>query len=100
MLDFNSRLTKAKAISTAIGAVLDAAMMDRDLPDFPRDYLGASSLGHECLRRIQWDWLSPRMPEPRTERIFARGCSESIRNLGIMNSSGHVPLISTSSLRG
>ena len=38
-----------------------------------RQYLGASSIGAECLRRIQYDWMcDPQFPA-RTRDIFLRG---------------------------
>jgi hypothetical protein len=40
----------------------------------PRGYLGASSIGSECLRRIQWDWRKPKdIKKAQTLRIFWRG---------------------------
>ena len=38
-----------------------------------RGYLGASSAGSECLRRIQFDWLCPQAVDAVKGRIFARG---------------------------
>ena len=38
-----------------------------------RGYLGASSAGSECLRRIQFDWLCPQAVDAVKARIFARG---------------------------
>ena len=41
--------------------------------ELPRPYLGASSIGDECLRRIQYDWwCKPELPA-RTREIFDRG---------------------------
>ncbi len=38
-----------------------------------RQYLGASSIGAECLRRSQYDWMcDPQFPA-RTRDIFQRG---------------------------
>jgi hypothetical protein len=38
-----------------------------------RMYLGASILGHECSRRIQYEWMcTPELPA-RVQRIFNRG---------------------------
>ena len=44
-----------------------------------RDYLGASAIGHECGRHVQYYWLQllgripTEMIEPRVRRIFDRG---------------------------
>ena len=41
--------------------------------ELPRPYLGASIVGHECLRRIQFDWwIKPVLPA-RAREIFDRG---------------------------
>jgi hypothetical protein len=39
----------------------------------PRGYLGASSAGSACPRRIQFDWLCPSTVDARQARIFGRG---------------------------
>lgn len=67
-------MTKRKASSEAINAVVDSSMLALGAAmGNGRDYLGASSLGHDCLRKIQWDWRRPVQPQARTARIFARG---------------------------
>jgi hypothetical protein len=38
-----------------------------------RQYLGASSIGSECPRRVQYDWLVDPQHPTRTRDIFARG---------------------------
>ena len=73
MLDFNPTATRAKSANEAINAAIDAALADAIAGGPQRDYLGASSLGHDCLRKIQWDWTRRVDPAPRTERIFSRG---------------------------
>lgn len=71
MLDFNRTITKAKAASDAINEVIDAAL-ERET-ETPRDYLGGSALGKECLRQLQWDWKRPAPIKGQTRGIFARG---------------------------
>lgn len=71
MLDFNHSTTKAKTASTAINAILDAALEAR--PETPRQYLGGSALGKDCLRQIQFDWRKPAPIKGQTRGIFARG---------------------------
>lgn len=73
MIDFNPRTMREQAANAAVNAAVDAAVAQRIAGETRRDYLGASSLGHDCLRKIAWDWRSPVRHEPRTERIFARG---------------------------
>lgn len=73
MLDLNRTVIKTKTANEAINAVVDAAQTAAMRTEAARPYLGASSVGHDCLRKIHWDWRHPRQVEPRTERIFARG---------------------------
>jgi hypothetical protein len=41
--------------------------------ELPRSYLGASIIGHECDRQVQFDWwVRPLLPA-RVKAIFARG---------------------------
>jgi hypothetical protein len=51
------------AINETLDRVSTAAVRE------PRGYLGASSAGAECLRRIQFDWLCPR-PSTPSRRVF------------------------------
>lgn len=71
MLDFNHRVSQYKAASELINAAIDAAIAGRT--EAPREYLGASALGSDCLRKVQWDWRQPVPFEARTLRIFQRG---------------------------
>lgn len=73
MLDFNHRL-KPGAVSEVVNRALDVALDAQ--PEKPRAYLGASSLGDICDRRIQYqsEGVAPDHPfPPRLRRIFARG---------------------------
>lgn len=72
MLDFNSR----SALSDRINFLIDAATAS-DSQD--RKYLGASIVGHQCERHVQYQWLAvlgqverKEFP-PRILRIFDRG---------------------------
>jgi hypothetical protein len=38
-----------------------------------RTYLGASGIGSECLRKVQFDWQRDSVHAARTKRIFSRG---------------------------
>lgn len=73
MIDFNRDVTREQIASDAINMAIDARLAESISGQTPRDYLGASAIGHECLRKIAWDWRSPVQHEPRTDRIFARG---------------------------
>ncbi len=70
MLDLNRAILSAKPINQRVNELIEAAE-----PPSPneRQYLGASSIGAECLRRVQYDWMcDPQFPA-RTRDIFARG---------------------------
>src|SRR5262245_51314006 len=71
MPDFNRTEASAAPVNAAINAVLDnGAGADGEKT---RDYLGASAVGHPCLRKIQYDWMCDPQHAPRTRDIFARG---------------------------
>lgn len=74
MLDFNKRPSMAERINAAIDAALEA---DRAATP-PRDYLGASRLGHACERALQFEFAGAPKDEGqdfsgRSLRIFAIG---------------------------
>jgi hypothetical protein len=73
VIDFNRSVTREQIVSDAINTAIDDRLTESISEQTPRDYLGASAIGHECLRKIAWDWRSPVQHEPRTDRIFARG---------------------------
>src|SRR5689334_14043556 len=70
MLDLNRACLSACPFSTAINALIERAEPPEENS---RQYLGASAIGSECLRRIQYDWLCDPMHPTRTRDIFARG---------------------------
>jgi hypothetical protein len=70
MLDFNRANVSVSALSLAINELIEAAEPPEENV---RQYLGASSVGSECLRRIQYDWLVDAQRPTRTRDIFARG---------------------------
>lgn len=72
-LDLNTRRMQREAFSAAITARIDAAL--EATSETPRDYLGASAIGDECPRRVQYERLgAPGDPIPgKLRRIFARG---------------------------
>lgn len=73
MLDLNKSVHKLKVANIAINEAIDKAVLERASREPQREYLGASSIGHECLRRIQWDWKRPTSVEAKTHRVFWRG---------------------------
>jgi len=70
VLDFNRAHLAEAPISVALNALIEAA----EPPDESgRHYLGASSIGSECLRKIQFDWMVTSRYPSQTRDIFARG---------------------------
>lgn len=72
-LDLNTTKTKRSATSELFAEHVNRAM--EAVYERPRDYLGASAIGDECQRKIQFDLMkAPRVAtSARGRRIFARG---------------------------
>jgi hypothetical protein len=70
MLDFNRANISETPVSVAINALIAAAEPPEENI---RQYLGASTIGSECLRRVQYDWMCDPQHPTRTRDIFARG---------------------------
>ena len=70
VLDFN--LPAPSPVNDAINAALDVAA-GLEQREERRDYLGASGIGSECLRKVQFDWQRDSVHAARTKRIFNRG---------------------------
>jgi hypothetical protein len=71
LIDFNRAEASAEPVSIAINAVLDAgACADSEST---RGYLGASAVGHPCLRKVQFDWQCDPVHPRRIRDIFSRG---------------------------
>jgi hypothetical protein len=71
MLDLNRTELSALPVSIAINALLEEGAREVDEPT--RGYLGASSIGHECLRAIQYDWMCGQQYPLQTKDRFSRG---------------------------
>src|SRR5258708_29004730 len=69
-LDFNKANLSAASISIAINDAIEAAEPPEENT---RQYLGASGVGSECLRKIQFDWMVNPTHPSRTRDIFRRG---------------------------
>src|SRR5262249_34643831 len=70
VLDFNRANLSEAPISVAIDALIEQA----EPPEKnAREYRGASAIAHECLRRVQYDWMCAPVPLSQTRDIFARG---------------------------
>ena len=70
MLDFNREILSAQPINRQINELIEAA---EPKGENYRRYLGASVIGSECRRKIQFDWIcDPQFPG-RIKDIFERG---------------------------
>jgi hypothetical protein len=70
MLDFNREILSAQPINRQINELIEAA---EPKGENYRRYLGASVIGSECRRKIQFDWMcDPQFPG-RIKDIFERG---------------------------
>jgi hypothetical protein len=68
-MDFNRTIHSATPINTAINELIETATT-RTPEANVRQYLGASSIGSECLRKVQFDWMVDSL---RMRDIFHRG---------------------------
>jgi hypothetical protein len=71
-IDLNRANISSTDFCTGINALLDKAALEEQR-EARRDYLGASGIGSECLRKVQYDWQVDSTHPARTKRIFARG---------------------------
>jgi len=69
MPDFNATERSALPISIALNALIDASV----IAETTRGYLGASAVGHPCMRRIQYDWMCDPEHPAWLRDIFDRG---------------------------
>jgi hypothetical protein len=70
MLDLNRAILSDKPLNLRINELIESA--ESPTPN-TRQYLGASSIGSECLRRVQYDWMCDSQFPARTLDIFQRG---------------------------
>jgi hypothetical protein len=54
MPNFNRANLSLEPLNVAINDALERAAATK--AELPRPYLGASIVGHECARRVQFDW--------------------------------------------
>jgi len=69
-LNFNRANLSDRPINTLINQLIEQATPPRENY---RQYLGASSIGSECLRKVQYDWMVDAEFPARTLDIFERG---------------------------
>jgi hypothetical protein len=71
VLNLNRQTLSLEPINVALNAAIERAAAA--VAELPRPYLGASILGHDCARKVQFDWWGkPELPA-RVRMIFDRG---------------------------
>ena len=71
MYDYYEPKLVDEPINVALNAAIARVMAGK--AELPRPYLGASIVGSDCLRRVQYDWWCKPEISARTRAIFARG---------------------------
>ena len=71
MLNLNRVNLSIEPVNGAINEAIERVAAT--VAELPRPYLGASIIGHECARRIQFDWWCKPELAARTREIFNRG---------------------------
>ena len=69
-INLNRRSLSVEPINVTINELIERAEPPEENT---RQYLGASSIGSECLRRVQYDWMVDAKHKTRKRDIFARG---------------------------
>jgi hypothetical protein len=71
MPNFNKANLSLDPINVAVNDAIERAAAT--VAELPRPYLGASSVGDECLRRVQYEWWCKPDLSAKTREIFDRG---------------------------
>jgi hypothetical protein len=78
VLDLNRANLSAALVNVTINDAIEQAAIRAT--EQPRPYLGASIVGAECLRKVQYDWWCPPVHPARLLEIFARGHHHEARS--------------------
>ena len=70
VIDLNREVLADRPINRLVNELIERAA---PTSENYRHYLGASSIGSECLRKVQYDWMCDPVFPVRTKDIFARG---------------------------
>jgi hypothetical protein len=73
MLNLNRANLSIEPLNAAINTRVEQASSVAHANDQPRAYLGASLIGDECSRKIQFEWMTAATFPARVRSIFARG---------------------------
>ena len=70
-LNLNRASLSSEVVNVAINDAIERAGAAK--AELPRPYLGASIVGNECLRKVQYDWWCKPTLSSRVRDIFERG---------------------------
>ena len=70
VIDLNRALLSDTPFSVALNAAIERAEPPEENT---RRYLGASAVGSECMRKVQYDWMCDPAHPTQTRDIFRRG---------------------------
>jgi hypothetical protein len=72
-LNLNGATLSLDPLNTVINTAIEQASLAKHANDQPRGYLGASLVGDECSRKIQFEWTTGSTFPARVHSIFRRG---------------------------
>src|SRR5262245_10123400 len=72
-LNLNRATLSLESLNIAINDAVEQASLAKHAGDQPRGYLGASLIGDECARKIQFEWMAGSTFPARVHSIFSRG---------------------------
>jgi hypothetical protein len=73
MINLNRANLSLDPLNTSINDAIEQASLRKHADDRVRGYLGASLIGDECSRKIQFEWMTAAMFSARVRSIFLRG---------------------------
>ena len=86
MIDLNRANLSVASINVAVNDAIERAAMQA--AELPRPYLGASIVGGECLRKVQYDWWCKPTHSARLREIFDRGHYFEERSRQLLSKAG------------
>jgi hypothetical protein len=72
-LNLNRASLSLDLFNSAVNDAIEQASLTKHASDQPRGYLGASLIGDECARKIQFEWMTKATFPARVHSIFQRG---------------------------
>ena len=86
MLNLNRANLSSEPINVELNAAIERAAATA--AELPRPYLGASIVGSECLRKVQYDWWCKPGHSARLREIFNRGHHFEERSRQLLSNAG------------